>query len=105
MTKLVMFLVLVLFLIWLICVFGFSLVLWAYLFAKIWETPTLGTWSFAVLFYSSVAYAMCLLWMIRSTLPMPFKDMHVLQELRDLKESDPAAYARRVREVYGPNSH
>ena len=84
-----------------VALLGFSIGLWIFLYLEILSWPTLGGWSYLILSYSSIAYALCILWLIRAHLPLPFRDMQALKELKLLREADPASYAVRVRQLYG----
>jgi hypothetical protein len=90
-----------LFAILLITMIALSLILWVYLNVQILRELSLGIWSYAALVYSWLAYTLCVLWLIRAHSPLPFKDMHVVHELSVLEKSDPAAYKKRLEEVYG----
>lgn len=81
-----------------------SFSIWIYLLIDIMRKPTLGLWSYIALIHSAIAVFLCVMWFIRAYLPLPFRDMEVLQELRRLEKSDPAEYAKRLQEIYGPLS-
>jgi hypothetical protein len=81
--------------------FGFSIGLWIFLYIEILRQPTLGLISLMAILYSSVAYALCVLWLVRAYFPLPFRDMQELQELEALKLGDPAAYSAALRKLYG----
>ena len=100
-TRSLMFLLIILFFVLLLLFFAASIAIWVYLFVGIFRQPTLGFWSYGALVYSSVAYLTCIFWFIRAHLPLPYRDMEIVQQLRDLEHTDRAAYARRLREVYG----
>jgi hypothetical protein len=84
-----------------VSLFALSIALSVYLNVEIFRKPSLGDWSYVALGYTWLAYVVSVLWLIRAHFPLPFKDMHVIQELEALRKTDPAAYARRLQEVYG----
>ena len=100
-TKSIMIAIGVLSILLFVALLGFSIGLWVFLYLDILNRPTLGGWSYLILSYSSVAYSLCILWLICAYLPLPFRDMQALKELKLLREADPAGYAVRVRQLYG----
>jgi hypothetical protein len=98
-TKSVTFVLTTLFVSFFLLMLGFSVGLWVCLFYEILRAPSVGIWSYFALAYCSVAYALCILWLMRAGVPLPFRDMHALQQLKAL-EGDPVVYAAKLREIY-----
>lgn len=96
-----MFLIAFLYALVVILLLAFSVSLWVFLYLEILRAPGLGLWSYLALAYSCAAHLLCVLCLVRMHAPLPFRDMQVLRELRDLQRGNPALYAKRLQEVYG----
>lgn len=80
--------------------FALSVLLWLFWNAQILRELSLGIWSRVALCYVWLAYGTAVLWLIKANLPLPYRDQSALQELAELEKSDPAAYLRRLAELY-----
>lgn len=77
------------------CLIGFSI----WIFLEIYQRPTLGIWSTAVLVYVSLSWVFGVIWTIRFTAPMPYQDLGILKKLNELQKTDPAAHRRLLEKV------
>ena len=80
--------------------FLFSILISLYIFLDVYKNPTLGTGSSAVLAYVVCVYVLAGFWIIRTQLPLPFRDQSALKKAAELQRLDPIAYEQLMRELY-----
>jgi hypothetical protein len=84
-----------------VSLFLFSIAVQAIIICDIYYHPTLPPfWSTAVLGYAFVGFAAGFLWLLRMHCPLPYRDQGLLLELQRLEKADPAAYRRRISEIF-----
>lgn len=85
---------------WMLALFTYLNVLWFYLVLTILSAPTLGGWSYVIVFYALGTSLMILLWFIRAHVPMRYRDQERAKKLEDIKATDPVAYEAGLIELY-----
>jgi hypothetical protein len=71
-----------------------SLALSVHLLQEVYVHPTLGRWSYVLLFYSCLTLTTGVLLVIRLNVPLPYRDKSELKRLVELEKIDPKAAAK-----------
>ncbi len=75
--------------------------LFIYVLVDAYKNPGLPPpWSSVVVWFAVLTHIFGLLWLVRLWIPLPYKDMGILLELKNLEQRNPERYRQRLSEIF-----